>query len=556
MSTHPPGGDEPGALQRPDQGTEDEPEPGPDPPAQQDGRSGSPGNIIDGDGVPVARPAEGRWPWFKAAAVSTVVLAALAAVLVMALSWGGSEEDKPAADTGPGRESTSAPAPAREKNLAEIQALFEEANRMAGEAMALPATDDPGELLNRMSRLRQVAAKYDEVLALVPAEAQKRDQLRDLLSETEQRQEEIAAWITGIEKQRWPVQGENDQPQDMFPRVSAAIPIVQHAGGRGSGFVIEHEGRLWVVTNRHVVAAAGKTGLQLGFLLGDPTNPTELAVRVPWQGVEAIHKRADLALISLDRSGEVQDLIGSKQVRPLKLLAAGKKPRVMDKIWIVGHPGGLNLTATAGAISAIRGKEYRLIQIDAMITHGSSGCPVFDRNGRVIGIASHGMPTGLGSKDVARFAVHVDMLRELLEDSEARLSAKDVERAVLGTDRLDAAKVAAAYARHKKELEAKGWKLCALSEVAPRVWGFEGKALTQYTVLAVSDPQHQMMVSVRSKASEVSTLGTKTKGTKVLVDFRLNADAPCLVIVIDPPQSRSWPLHVGVFRLVAGASRQ
>lgn len=72
---------------------------------------------------------------------------------------------------------------------------------------------------------------------------------------------------------------------------------------------------------------------------------------------------------------------------PLK--AAETKHRVGDKVYVIGNPEGFSGTFSEGVISAFRslgGTSY--VQITAPISHGSSGGPVMDENGRVVGIAT------------------------------------------------------------------------------------------------------------------------------------------------------------------------
>jgi hypothetical protein len=57
-----------------------------------------------------------------------------------------------------------------------------------------------------------------------------------------------------------------------------------------------------------------------------------------------------------------------------------------QRVWIIGNPGGLPGTDSAGEISAFLNRG-QLIQITGPLWPGSSGSPVLDRNGKVIGVA-------------------------------------------------------------------------------------------------------------------------------------------------------------------------
>lgn len=73
------------------------------------------------------------------------------------------------------------------------------------------------------------------------------------------------------------------------------------------------------------------------------------------------------------------------------LQAAEKTPRKGTDIFVLGNPRGLESTITRGVVSAIRdqGAEEAVIQIDAAISPGSSGSPVIDMDGKVVGVATY-----------------------------------------------------------------------------------------------------------------------------------------------------------------------
>lgn len=75
---------------------------------------------------------------------------------------------------------------------------------------------------------------------------------------------------------------------------------------------------------------------------------------------------------------------------PLKI--STKRPRIGEDIFAIGSPKGLSNSLTKGTISGFR--ENDRIQIDATIDHGSSGGPLFNLKGEVIGITTSGMGTG------------------------------------------------------------------------------------------------------------------------------------------------------------------
>ncbi|MEI6947567.1 trypsin-like peptidase domain-containing protein [Paraflavisolibacter sp. H34] len=84
-----------------------------------------------------------------------------------------------------------------------------------------------------------------------------------------------------------------------------------------------------------------------------------------------------------------------------------------EPIVAIGHPYGLNYTATQGVISkADRIREgVRYIQIDAAINPGNSGGPLVNKQGEIIGVNSFIIRGG----DNLGFALPVDYLRQALE---------------------------------------------------------------------------------------------------------------------------------------------
>lgn len=67
-------------------------------------------------------------------------------------------------------------------------------------------------------------------------------------------------------------------------------------------------------------------------------------------------------------------------------LLLGNTPAVGEEIVVIGSPGGLKGTVTAGIVSQIYGDG--MIQLNVSVNPGNSGGPVFDQEGRVIGMAT------------------------------------------------------------------------------------------------------------------------------------------------------------------------
>ena len=135
----------------------------------------------------------------------------------------------------------------------------------------------------------------------------------------------------------------------------------------GSGFIIDPSG--YVVTNNHVVEGAD----EVSVILQDNTSlPAKIVGR---------DESGDLALLKVESD------------KPLPTVEFGDSDtaRVGDWVLAIGNPFGLGGTVTAGIVSA-RSRDIRqgpyddFIQTDAAINRGNSGGPLFNMDGKVVGI--------------------------------------------------------------------------------------------------------------------------------------------------------------------------
>jgi hypothetical protein len=146
--------------------------------------------------------------------------------------------------------------------------------------------------------------------------------------------------------------------------VKSTVTIVTDAGNLGSGFYVAPN---VIATNYHVVEGASTVKCIL-------TNTTK-QVRVT--GYVAIDKNADLILLKV---------MGAPK-SPLKL--AHGKVTAGQIIYAIGAPQGMEGTISDGIVSAVRSVEnITLVQITAPISQGSSGGPVVNRVGEVVGIST------------------------------------------------------------------------------------------------------------------------------------------------------------------------
>jgi tetratricopeptide (TPR) repeat protein len=135
---------------------------------------------------------------------------------------------------------------------------------------------------------------------------------------------------------------------------------------RGSGFFIDKDR---VVTNRHVIDGAHRAEVHLSS-----------GQRFPVKVVLAVDAEGDVALLRVEAPPNL--------VRPL--LLDRTSPQEGESIVVIGNPFGLEGSVTNGIVSAVRDIPGfgRIIQITAPISPGSSGSPVVNMNGQVIGVAT------------------------------------------------------------------------------------------------------------------------------------------------------------------------
>jgi serine protease Do len=162
---------------------------------------------------------------------------------------------------------------------------------------------------------------------------------------------------------------------------------------QGSGFIIEADGV--ILTNAHVVEGAKKIIVRL-------VDKREFEANIIGKDLPM-----DIALLK----------IAAKE--PLPTLSMGDSDTLQVGEWImaVGNPFGLDSSVSSGIVSAKGrhlGEAYdRLIQTDANLNPGSSGGPLVNLNGRVVGISKAIVSQGGGNIGIS-FATPINLVKEIL----------------------------------------------------------------------------------------------------------------------------------------------
>jgi tetratricopeptide (TPR) repeat protein len=135
---------------------------------------------------------------------------------------------------------------------------------------------------------------------------------------------------------------------------------------RGSGFFIASDK---IITNKHVIERSARAEVHLFN-----------GRKYPVKGVLAVDGEGDLALLQVDIPKEFA----------VALPIVRRVPLEGESIVVVGNPFGLEGSVSNGIVSAVReiSGYGKIIQITAPISPGSSGSPVVNMLGQVIGVAT------------------------------------------------------------------------------------------------------------------------------------------------------------------------
>jgi hypothetical protein len=181
---------------------------------------------------------------------------------------------------------------------------------------------------------------------------------------------------------------------DLYKQASPSVVLIEiydskgEVSGKGSGFLVSPEGA--ILTNYHVIAHTKQGTVRLAN--EDAYDTVE---------VLEIDKRKDIALIKIKGFG-----------LPYLKLGRSAQVEVGETVYSLSNPLGVfQNTLSQGIISGIRaGDGYKYFQISAPISHGSSGAPIFNSKGEVIGIAVATIEEGQN----LNFAVPIDYARGMV----------------------------------------------------------------------------------------------------------------------------------------------
>jgi S1-C subfamily serine protease len=154
----------------------------------------------------------------------------------------------------------------------------------------------------------------------------------------------------------------------IYQRVAPSVVTVRTARGLGSGLIVANNGT--ILTADHVIAGAGK----ITVIFADGTVTTA-------------------AVTSADGKTDIAQLIPAALPKVVVPATLGGGAGVGAAVVAIGNPLGLTDSVSSGVISGLNrtadtdtGRRSGLIQFDASVNPGSSGGPLLDVRGMVIGI--------------------------------------------------------------------------------------------------------------------------------------------------------------------------
>jgi serine protease Do len=165
----------------------------------------------------------------------------------------------------------------------------------------------------------------------------------------------------------------------------------------GSGIVIQHQNRFYVLTNRHVIKDSLLSGIKVKLADDRVIYPTKV-----WTD-----RGTDVAVMAVS----AKDLIAAK-------LGDSDTVEIGDFVLAVGSPFGLSHSVTYGIVSAKGRRDLKLgdgsvkyqnfLQTDAAINPGNSGGPLMNLRGEVIGINTAIASSSGGSEGIG-FSIPINM---------------------------------------------------------------------------------------------------------------------------------------------------
>ncbi len=179
---------------------------------------------------------------------------------------------------------------------------------------------------------------------------------------------------------------------EIISKANPGVVRIQSKDFFGTGFVISHRNnQTTILTNSHVVE---NTKYPVVVWPNKTEDVSQVIVDFGW-----VTESTDLALLQV------------RGKKGIVLPLSQKVSSVGTDVIAIGHPEGLDNSATQGMISALR-DEGRIIQTDAAINPGNSGGPLLNNSGCVVGINT----SEIRKKEGLNFAIAAPTIRKYIEN--------------------------------------------------------------------------------------------------------------------------------------------
>ncbi|MEE8046997.1 MAG: trypsin-like peptidase domain-containing protein [Dehalococcoidia bacterium] len=220
----------------------------------------------------------------------------------------------------------------------------------------------------------------------------------------------LSAWIIGISLFA-PGQVHAKTLSEAFKEVNASVVEIQ---------TVQRS-----VPHRAGVTPTSVNGLGSGVLVSSnrvltASHVVEVADEIKVLFVDGRERTA--RIVSSERFADVSLLVLNEPVDDIKPARLGNSDNVEigDQVFVIGAPYGVSHTFSVGFVSGIHRDEVfggfdigELIQTDAAINRGTSGGPMFNMDGEVIGIASH-IKSSSGGFEGLGFAISINTAKALV----------------------------------------------------------------------------------------------------------------------------------------------
>lgn len=193
----------------------------------------------------------------------------------------------------------------------------------------------------------------------------------------------------------------NNDPASIYKKTNPAIVSIDSQASEciscGTGCIIEENGT--ILTSAHVLDDGED-------IIVTTSNGQDFKASI----VKKLGDNKDVAILKINAP------------YPLKTVKLGnsEKIKVGDKVYALGNPFGFSGTLTQGIISRIDYNKNR-IQTDAAINPGSSGGPLLNKNGEIIGInqAIYNPDNNISNIGIG-FAIPINAIKDYLNMVEVK----------------------------------------------------------------------------------------------------------------------------------------